>query len=115
MKGSADVGVHRVVPIDVADIDHLLFEIDRVAGQRLFSWINFDLAQRARFRLGQRQVRGIGRRQFDGGRVEDGGKGLNVDRAIAWRIRVRDIGGDRRLARGQPLSLLGAKFEEIDR
>ena len=115
MKGSADVGVHRVVPIDVADIDHLLFEIDRVAGQGLFSRINFDLAQRARFRLGQRQVRGIGRRQFDGRRVEDSRKWLDVDRVIARRIRVGDIGGDRRLARGQPLRFLGADLEKIDR
>jgi hypothetical protein len=35
MKDSTDVGIHPVVPIDVAKIDHLLFEIDRVAGQRL--------------------------------------------------------------------------------
>ena len=115
MKDSADVGIHRVVPIDVAEIDHLLFEIDRVAGQRLFRRVNFDLAQRAGFRLRQRQVSRIGRRQFDGRRVENGGERLNVDRVIAGRIRVCDIGGDRRLARGQPLRLLGADFEEIDR
>ena len=54
MKDSADVGIHRVVPIDVAEIDHLLFDIDRVAGQRLFRRVNVDLAQRARFRLRQR-------------------------------------------------------------
>ena len=35
MKDSADVGIHRIVPIHLAEIDHLLFEIDRVAGQRL--------------------------------------------------------------------------------
>ena len=51
MKSSADVGAHRVVPIDVAEIDHLLFEIDCVAGQRLFRRVNLDLAQRARLRL----------------------------------------------------------------
>ena len=65
MKSSADVGAHRVVPIDVAEIDHLLFEIDCVAGQRLFRRVDFDLAQRARLRLRQRQVRRIGARQFD--------------------------------------------------
>ena len=54
MKGSADVGGHRVVPIDLADIDHLLFEIDRVAGQRLFHWVSVDFTQRARFRWRQR-------------------------------------------------------------
>jgi hypothetical protein len=47
MKDSTDVGIHRVVPIDVAKIDHLLFEIDRVAGQRLFGRVNVDFAQRA--------------------------------------------------------------------
>jgi hypothetical protein len=106
VKGSADVGVHRVVTIDVAEIDHLLLDIDRIAGQCLFRRLDFDLAQCARFRLRQRQVSRIGARQFDGGRVEDGGERLNVDRMIGWRIRVRDIGGDSRLARGQPLRLL---------
>ena len=53
MKDSADVGIHRVVPIDVAEIDHLLFEIDRVAGQRLFRRVDVDFAQCARFRLRQ--------------------------------------------------------------
>ena len=42
MKDSADVGIHRVVPIDVAEIDHLLFEIDRIARQRLFGRVNVD-------------------------------------------------------------------------
>ena len=54
MKDSADVGIHRVAPIDVAEIDHLLFDVDRVAGQRLFCRVNVDLAQDARFRLRQR-------------------------------------------------------------
>jgi hypothetical protein len=36
MKGSADVGIHRVVSIGVADIDHLLLEVidARVAAVR---------------------------------------------------------------------------------
>ena len=66
MKDSADVGIHRIVPIYLAEIDHLLFEIDRVAGQRLFRWVNVDFTRRARFRWRQRQVSRIGRRQFDG-------------------------------------------------
>ena len=45
MKGAANVGGHRIVAVDVAEIDHLLFEVDGVAGQCLFRRLDFDLAQ----------------------------------------------------------------------
>lgn len=115
MKDSADVGVHRVVPIDVAEIDHLLFEVDGVAGQRLFRRLDLDLAQCAGLRLRRRQMRGIGRRHLDRGRVENGRKRLDVEGAIAGRVCIGDVAGDRRLARRQPLRLLRSDFEEVDR
>ena len=58
---------------------------------------------------------GVGRRQFDRRGVEDGGERLDVDRAIAGRVRIGDVAGDGCLARRQPLRLLGGDFEEIDR
>ena len=45
VKGAPYVGAHRIVSVDVAEVDHLLFEVDTVAGQCLFRRFDFDFAQ----------------------------------------------------------------------